>query len=238
MDRVERYIEAVSRHLDGNAEELDNLKEEIRAHINESIKELQDSGKSKDESITIALNRFGEENKIEQELLKEFKYRKDIKKPIIIISLLAVSLIIASFIFRYYKASIWDKVIIAPDAITIRNKFNAPLIPETIMFEGQVEIDDKEVIDKLIEIIKEGKYARSCSANEAINFNSDDISFSIGTVVFGSEIPTNTLATVNIFKDGTFIAGKSKSLHETVYIKGKLKKGAVEYLEKIYTSTK
>jgi hypothetical protein len=90
MDRVERYIEAVGRHLDGNAEKLDDLKEEIRAHINESIKELQDSGKSKDESITIALNRFGEENKIEQELLKEFKYRKDIKKPIIIISLLAV----------------------------------------------------------------------------------------------------------------------------------------------------
>lgn len=192
MGKIERYIEAISKYLNGN----------------------------------------------QKGLLKEPKYRKDIKKPVIIIGLVVLSIIILSFTYKHYKAIAFNKMIIAPNAITVRNKFNAPLIAGTGIFEGQIQIIDKDVIENIINMIKEGKNLKSYSANEANNFNTNNISFSIGTIVYSSEIPENTLTTVNIFKDGTFIAGKKKSLNEYAYIKGKLEKGALKYLKNEYERSK
>jgi hypothetical protein len=160
--------------------------------------------------------------------------RKNKGKTIIIIGLLVLSFIVVTLVLKNYKVSTWSKDIVAPNAITVRNKFNAPLIAGTTIFEGQVQIYDKEIVEEIISMIKKGKYIRSCSTSEANNFNLDNISFSIGTIVYDYKVPANTLLTVNIFKDGGFIAEKKGALEENSHIVGKLRRDALEYLEKVY----
>lgn len=158
------------------------------------------------------------------------------KKPIIII-LILIFAFVASFLgYKHHKGIQWSNTVIAPDALTMRDKFDSALIINGgfVTFEGQVQINDIKAINKIIDEITEGKYIRTCSLEEANNFNPDNVSFSIGTVRYNKEAQINTLSTVNIFKYGTFIAGKNTNTNSTVYVKGKLRKSALSYIEEIY----
>jgi hypothetical protein len=172
--------------------------------------------------------------------VKRFEVYKNLslkfKKPIIIILILVFAFVGASLGYKHYKGVQWSNTIIAPDALAIRDKFDSALIINGgfVTFEGQVQINDIKTINKIIDEVKEGKYIRSCSVEEANNFNTDNVSFSIGTVRYNKEVQINTLSTVNIFKDGTFIAGKNTNTNSTVYMKGKLRKNALSYIEEIY----
>jgi len=158
------------------------------------------------------------------------------KKPIIIILILIFAFVGLLLGYKHHKGIQWSNTVIAPDALTIRDKFDSALIINGgfVTFEGQVQINDIKAINKIIDEIKEGKYIRTCSVEEANNFNQDNVNFSIGTVRYNKEVQINTLSTVNIFKDGTFIAGKNTDTNSTVYIKGKLRKSALSYIEEIY----
>lgn len=172
--------------------------------------------------------------------MKGFEIYKNLSlkfKKLIIIILILIFTFVGSFLgYKHHKGIQWSNTIIAPDALTIRDKFDSALIINGgfVTFEGQVQINDLKAINKIIDEIKEGKYIRSCSVEEANNFNIDNVSFSIGTVRYSKEVQINTLSTVNIFKDGTFIAGKNTNTNSTVYMKGKLRKNVLSYIEEIY----
>lgn len=172
--------------------------------------------------------------------MKGFEIYKNLslkfKKSIIIILILIFSFVGSFLGYKHHKGIKLSNTIIAPDALTIRDKFDSALIINGgfVTFEGQVQINDIKAINKIIDEIKEGKYIRSCSVEEANNFSPDNVSFPIGTVRYNKEVQINTLSTVNIFKDGTFIAGKNTNTNSTSYMKGKLGKNALSYIEEIY----
>lgn len=95
MKQIDRYVKSVYKNVGGNKEEIEILKEEMKNHLLQFVEELKSEGKSEDESVSIAIKRFGEETQIENELLGIFKFvNKKAKKTLIV----AVSFLIMAII--------------------------------------------------------------------------------------------------------------------------------------------
>lgn len=158
-----------------------------------------------------------------------------LKKLVMILCIIATLLLISILCFEKYKVNKWTNGLLIPDGITMRDKFDSPLIAGTDAFEGEKLTYDKASITKIADYIKTSVNKRSCSEKEAYSFNTKNIKFTIGTVwVVTKTVPDGSLGSVNIFKDGTFIAQKSCGLKKFQYIKGKLSKEALDYLDNVY----
>lgn len=99
MNRIENYIATLSKHVSLEPKELDDFKHEIRSHLNDTVKALQQEGYSEEESMTIALKRFGEEEQINAELRKLYRFQTSFKKSTLIVSCL---MLVLSLIFVVY----------------------------------------------------------------------------------------------------------------------------------------
>lgn len=62
MKRIEDYIEKVCKEFHNNSEEVKILKEEVRAHLYDKVRDLIEEGYNEEESINIALKDFGDES--------------------------------------------------------------------------------------------------------------------------------------------------------------------------------
>ena len=82
MERIERYVERICKHIDGNTKDIEDFREEMKYHLMEAVKESILEGKSIEESVTYAINTFGEENNLEEEMAKEFKISKNLKSSL------------------------------------------------------------------------------------------------------------------------------------------------------------
>ena len=98
MKQIDKYVNSVYKHVGGNKEEIEALKYEMKNHLLQLIEELKSEGNSEEESISIAINRFGEENQIENELIGIFKFvNKKAKKTLIIaVAFLLIAIISGS----------------------------------------------------------------------------------------------------------------------------------------------
>lgn len=100
MEQIDKYVESVYKHVGGNKEEIEALKYEMKNHLLQLIKELKSEGKSEEESTSIAINRFGEENQIENELIGIFKFvNKKAEKAFIVAFSFLLLAMISFFIF-------------------------------------------------------------------------------------------------------------------------------------------
>lgn len=97
MEQVNKYVNLVYRHVGGDKEEIKILKEEMRSHLLQMIEELKAEGKSEDESISIAIKRFGEETQIESELIGIFNFVNTKAKKALIVALSFLLIAIISF---------------------------------------------------------------------------------------------------------------------------------------------
>lgn len=231
MERVEKYVEGICRHMKGTEEDLQNLREEVKAHLYESIEELKEQGFTEGESIALAIERFGDQNKIEKELSKEFR-KKNKKTPFYILGVIVALLIVSTLVFESYYVAQWSKGLIAPNGIIIREG-DSNLIEGSIVFEGQQSIYDDEVINKIVSLIQNSKYKRFCSKKESYNIKIQDRKYLIGTVWTPVTLDGG-ITTVDIFKDGSFIASKQINFKKWLNMKGKLSKKDLEYIDSIY----
>lgn len=92
MNRIENYIAKLSRHVSLEPKELEEFKHEIRSHLTDTVKALQQEGYSEEESMSIALKRFGEEEQLNTELRKLYRFQKGFKKSMLIASCLMLVL--------------------------------------------------------------------------------------------------------------------------------------------------
>lgn len=90
MERVDKYINSIYRNLKVDSSELNDLKSEMRSHLVEAIKELKEEGYSEDESITIAIEKFGDKFHLEGELTQVFNIKKDNTITLILLSLIYI----------------------------------------------------------------------------------------------------------------------------------------------------
>lgn len=68
MKEIDKYIESIYRNADYNCDEVEDMKSEMKFHLIETVEELKKEGKSEEESIRIAIRRFGEIPQIKSEL--------------------------------------------------------------------------------------------------------------------------------------------------------------------------
>ena len=79
MKKIEEFVNSIYRNVDGNKEEINELKQEgMRTHLLESVHDLKQEGKSEEEAIRIAIENFGEKKQITKGLYEFFNAQKRI----------------------------------------------------------------------------------------------------------------------------------------------------------------
>ena len=76
MDRIDKYLNSIYRGASNSSKETEDLKQEMRNHLIQSVNELQQNGITEEESIRIAIERFGEVFQIRNELNHVLKFQK------------------------------------------------------------------------------------------------------------------------------------------------------------------
>lgn len=104
MTKIDSYLDSVFRDSD-KSQETNDLKLEMRSHLEHSIKELQESGLTEEESVKVAMDRFGEEFQIRNELTQVLRFQKKFNKNILKVSLVFLVLCIIMLITSFYKES-------------------------------------------------------------------------------------------------------------------------------------
>lgn len=87
MKKIDEYIESVYKDL-GNSNEILELKSEMKIHLTQSVQELQAQNNSEEESIRLAIERFGEPGKLIKEIHELYRIRKTFAKWLLKIALL------------------------------------------------------------------------------------------------------------------------------------------------------
>ncbi|MGH4124245.1 MAG: permease prefix domain 1-containing protein [Clostridium sp.] len=118
MKQIDKYVNSVYKHVGGNKEEIEALKYEMKNHLVQLIEELKSEGNSEDESISIAISRFGEENQIENELIGIFKFvNKNAKKALIIAGVFLLITIISRSVSIIGTDIYWKQILTRNDEI-------------------------------------------------------------------------------------------------------------------------
>lgn len=97
MERIDKYINSIYRGMDNSSEEVEDLKQEMKIHLMETVKELQENGVNEEESIRIAIERFGGEFQIRSELNQVLRLQKLFAKKILIVSI--ILLVMSAILF-------------------------------------------------------------------------------------------------------------------------------------------
>lgn len=96
MKEIDEYLNLVYKHLNTNEQEIANSKAEMKVHLLESVHELEIEGKSTDESVKIAIERFGDPRQIGKELPKVLVIsRRRFSKLLLVITGIFIFLIVS-----------------------------------------------------------------------------------------------------------------------------------------------
>ena len=74
MQRIDEFVNSMYEDLNVNDHDVEELKSEMKTHLIDTVKDLQKQGKSEDESIEIAIERFGDKKQLHTGLLEFFNY--------------------------------------------------------------------------------------------------------------------------------------------------------------------
>lgn len=102
MKRIDSYVNAVYQNIGGNKNEIQELKEEMRMHLIETVNELKQEGKSEEEAIDLAIQRFGDEKFISNGLIELFKYQKKFTTNLFRFALVSIIIAVISFFSVLY----------------------------------------------------------------------------------------------------------------------------------------
>jgi len=90
MNRIEEYVNSLYSHIDSDNKEVIELKDEMKTHLVETVNEQKSLGKSEEESIQIALERFGDKKLLTMGLFDIFKSQKRFAKMALLISFITL----------------------------------------------------------------------------------------------------------------------------------------------------
>ena len=97
MNQIEAFVDSVYQNVGGNKKEIQELKAEMKSHLLEAVHELKKEGKSEQEAIDIAIERFGGENEMRSVVGQLFKAQKIFAKWVLYTAI--AFLLISTFIF-------------------------------------------------------------------------------------------------------------------------------------------
>lgn len=76
MKRIDAFVDRVYRNVEGNPNEVQELKDEMKNHLYELVKEEMEQGKTENEAILCALERFGDEEDTAEVVVQLFTRKK------------------------------------------------------------------------------------------------------------------------------------------------------------------
>lgn len=100
LKQIDKYVNSVYQNANGDKKAIEELKLEMKSHLLEAVNELKESGKSEQESIDIAIERFGEEKEIRSMLSQLFKAQKVFAKWVLYVGI--VILLLSTAVFGYF----------------------------------------------------------------------------------------------------------------------------------------
>jgi hypothetical protein len=126
MKEIDEYLKVLYKRLNATDQEIEDLKEEMKNHLLESVHELEVEGKSPQESVRIAIERFGDPGQIGRELPEILMLsRRRFSKLLLAIGCIAL-VILAGFLFAGFD--ILNK---------LKELYQAELTKQTIIEELQ-----------------------------------------------------------------------------------------------------
>ena len=108
MKQIEVFVDSVYQNVGGNKKEIKELKAEMKNHLLEAVHELKKEGKSEQEAIDIAIERFGGEKEMRSVVGQLFKAQKTFAKWVLYtaIAFLLISTLIFSIIMPIEKSKL------------------------------------------------------------------------------------------------------------------------------------
>ncbi|MBK0009932.1 PLDc_N domain-containing protein [Bacillus sp. S35] len=95
MKRIEEFVDSMYLNVDGDKQEINELKAEMKNHLFESVQELKEEGKIEQQAITIAIQRFGEEKEMRAAIGQLFEIQKIFAKRVLYIAIVCLILTIS-----------------------------------------------------------------------------------------------------------------------------------------------
>ncbi|MDR3595176.1 permease prefix domain 1-containing protein [Clostridium sp.] len=173
MNRIEAYINSVYKNVQGNQDEVEDLKQEMRSHLLQTVDELKNEGKTEEESIKIAISRFGECGQVENELSKVFKVKRKFAKTLLIVSI--VSLLLSSICYISYRVT--DDMFRLRIPQTLKNAVGGKLeAGDQISYEEVTELLTKYKKQfRYVGVYKESNYSRIPDILYPSNFSVEEV---------------------------------------------------------------
>ncbi|MEB2268549.1 permease prefix domain 1-containing protein [Priestia megaterium] len=102
MKKIEAFVDSMYLNVDGDKQEIDELKAEMKNHLFESVQELKEEGKTEQQAIAIAIQRFGEEKEMRAVIGQLFEIQKIFAKRVLYIAIVCLILTISmgSFLWK------------------------------------------------------------------------------------------------------------------------------------------
>ncbi|WLD94296.1 permease prefix domain 1-containing protein [Alkalihalobacillus sp. AL-G] len=89
MKQIEAFVNEVYHSVGGNKKEIEELKAEMKNHLLEAVHELKSEGKSEQEAINVAMERFGGEKEMRSVVGQLFKVQKVFAKWVLNLALIS-----------------------------------------------------------------------------------------------------------------------------------------------------
>lgn len=108
MKKIEAFVDSVYQNVGGNKKEIQELKAEMKSHLLEAVHELKTEGKSEQEAIEIAIERFGGEKEMRSVVGQLFKAQKTFAKWVLYtaIAFLLISTLIFGIVMPIEKSKL------------------------------------------------------------------------------------------------------------------------------------
>ncbi|MDQ6596452.1 permease prefix domain 1-containing protein [Bacillus salipaludis] len=97
MKQIEAFVDSVYQGVGGNEKEIQELKEEMNGHLLEAVHDLKSEGKTEQEAIELAIERFGGEQEMRSIVSQLFKAQKVFAKWVLYLAI--AFLVISSTVF-------------------------------------------------------------------------------------------------------------------------------------------
>jgi hypothetical protein len=101
VKRIEKFVDSMYLNVEGDQQEINELKAEMTNHLLEAVHELKAQGKTEQQAITIAIKRFGEEKEIRAVIGQLFEIQKVFAKRVLYIAVVCLIVTMSSFYFLW-----------------------------------------------------------------------------------------------------------------------------------------
>jgi hypothetical protein len=148
MKQIEAFVDEVYHSVGGNKKEIEELKAEMKNHLLEAVHELKSEGKSEEEAINIAIERFGGETEMKSIVGQLFQAQKVFAKRVLYIALsfFVLTSIVCGVLWAMDEADMNENLTVAREILN--------------RLEGQ---------DAISEDMKEGIFALVEDKNQILN---------------------------------------------------------------------